>query len=61
MTSDTIITSSDLTASGTLVQALFATNYPNGLTIQQMLDSNVGWIVEAAKLLIKRWNDENWK
>lgn len=52
MTTDTLITSDDLIHSGTLVKALFATNYPEGLTLQQMLDSGIGWIIEAAKLII---------
>lgn len=53
MTTDTLIMSEDLIYSGTLVKALFATNYPEGLTIQQMLDSGVGWIMEAAKLILR--------
>lgn len=52
MTGDTVVYSKDLKRSGTLVKALFAANYPNGLTLQNMLDSGIGWLVEAAKLLL---------
>lgn len=53
MNADTIITYKDLKRSGPLVSALFASNYPNGMKLQDMLNSQAGWLREAAKLIVE--------
>ena len=50
---NTIITYRDLVNSGPLVQILFQKNFPDGMTLQEMLDSHIGWIIEAAKVVIR--------
>lgn len=58
MNADTIITYKDLKRSGPLVMALFASNYPDGMSLQDMLDSQVGWIRTSAKLVIEDRKNE---
>ncbi len=44
-----IIHAEDLQDSGPVIMILFSLVYPGGLTIAQMEDSGVGWLVRAAE------------
>ena len=47
------ITWEDLTDSGGLIQALFAANFPDGLTEYEMEHSEYGWVRRA----YARWKE----
>ncbi len=48
---ETRIYADDLTESGSLIMVLFKTVYPDGLTIEQMEQSGIGWLERAARRL----------
>ena len=52
-----MIYASDLTASGAVIQALFAQKYPNGLTEWQMEQEGkkYPWVMRA----LERWRESN--
>lgn len=52
--SDKIYYADDLWDSGALVQIVFAIDYPNGLTLDQMLESDRPFLHRAAQRIIER-------
>lgn len=49
-----IITWEDLASSGPIIQTIFKTMYPDGLTEEEMINSSEGWIQRA----YSRWKEE---
>ena len=46
---DRIIYAEDLQASGPIIMILFKCVYPDGLTLEQMKNSGIGWLIRAAE------------